>query len=239
MTKQGMDLLLSFEGLRLSAYMDVSGTPTIGVGCTFYEDGTKVKMGDTITSEEALRLCRSLVENVFEKWVRDNIMVTLTDYQIDALTSLCYNIGTGNLQNSTVWRLINAHAHKEDIENAWRLWNKSKGAVLRGLVLRREKEIQYFYSHEPEILYTSPESSHGIIYKTMKPTLNPSLSKGDKLAFLQAPRFWCLLLLSAATVLGNEGIISAGVLQGIQLLLGGFIGVRTLDRSVEHMSQKT
>lgn len=65
------------------------------------------------------------------------------------------------------------------------------------------------------------------------------MNKTDKLAFLKAPRFWALLLLSVATVLGNEGYISVGVVQAIHLFLGGFIGVRTLDRSIELLSSNT
>jgi lysozyme len=230
MTKQGMDLLISFEGLRLNAYLDSGGTPTIGIGSTYYEDGTKVKMGDTITADEAFRLCNTLVETVYEKWVRTNIKVqNLSDNQMDALTSLCYNIGPGNLQNSTVWRLINSGtASRSEIEVAWRMWNKSKGEILPGLVKRRDAELLHYF-HEPEIIKNS----------NMQENIDREVSvTKSKLAFLSAPRFWALLFLACAQVLSNEGIITPGILEGIQLLLGGFIGVRTLDRSVEIINSK-
>jgi hypothetical protein len=59
----------------------------------------------------------------------------------------------------------------------------------------------------------------------------------DKLAFLSSTRFWALLLMSAATVLSNEGYITQGVLEGLQLLLGGFITVRSVDRASEQFKK--
>jgi GH24 family phage-related lysozyme (muramidase) len=47
------------EGEVLHPYRDQRGKPTIGIGCTMYEDGTPVKMSDpAITHERALRLLR-------------------------------------------------------------------------------------------------------------------------------------------------------------------------------------
>jgi lysozyme len=147
MTSKGFELLVELEGIRLSAYLDPGGTPTIGVGSTYYADGRKVSMGDTITREEAIELCKKLVSTVYEQWVHQNLKVLLNPFQLDALTILCYNIGQGNLGNSTVWKLINeGKSTRVEIENAWRLWRKSRGVVLQGLVNRRNKELAHYYS---------------------------------------------------------------------------------------------
>ena len=47
-SQRGLDLIKSFEGLRLSAYRCPADIPTIGYGTT-----AGVKMGDTITKERA------------------------------------------------------------------------------------------------------------------------------------------------------------------------------------------
>lgn len=227
MTKEGLDLLVTLEGLRLTAYLDMSGKPTIGIGSTYYENGAPVKMGDTITSEEAFRLCESLIRTEYEPAVRDSLKVELNPFQIDALICLCYNIGVTAFKNSTVLRLINSGtASRADIERAWRMWRLVAGSVSQGLVSRREKELQHFYLQ-----------SQAPIIVMQEDTTQP-LTPKDKLAFLQSPRFWAMLLLAAFQVLSNEGIISQGILEGIQMLLGGFIGVRTLDRTVELVSNK-
>ena len=39
LNKAGADLIKSFEGLRLDAYLCSAGKPTVGFGSTFFEDG--------------------------------------------------------------------------------------------------------------------------------------------------------------------------------------------------------
>ena len=47
--RAGLDLIKSFEGMKLAAYKCPAGIPTIGYGST----GPHVKMGMTITRDEA------------------------------------------------------------------------------------------------------------------------------------------------------------------------------------------
>lgn len=66
-----------------------------------------------------------------------------TQNQFDAMASLCWNIGPGNFAKSSVVRRLN----EGDITgagNAFRLWNKAGGKVLRGLEARREAERAMF-----------------------------------------------------------------------------------------------
>ena len=42
-SKTGLDLISSFEGIRLNAYDDGVGVWTIGIGTTIYPNGVKVK----------------------------------------------------------------------------------------------------------------------------------------------------------------------------------------------------
>ena len=49
------ELIKEFEGFRSQAYQCPAGQWTIGYGSTTYEDGTKVKEGDTINEADAER----------------------------------------------------------------------------------------------------------------------------------------------------------------------------------------
>jgi lysozyme len=63
----------------------------------------------------------------------------------DALVSISFNFGLGNLQRST----IRMKANRRDWEGAaaaFRMWTKGGGKVLPGLVKRREAEIALFLS---------------------------------------------------------------------------------------------
>lgn len=141
----GVDFLVAEEGMVLHPYLDAAGVPTIGIGCTFYEDGTQVKMTDKpITEERALQLFRNLVED-FEYTVNRLAKVDLTQNQFNALVSLCFNIGSGALINSTLIQKINMQAPLYEIETWWLVWNKAGGQPI--LLDRRKREFK---------LYTTP-----------------------------------------------------------------------------------
>ena len=234
MTTKGMDLLIAFEGLKLDAYLDSSGTPTIGVGSTFYENGQPVKMGDTISTEEAIRLCKSLVDSVFEKGVRDNLRVELEPHKIDALTSLCYNIGVEAFRNSTVLRLINSGSSKEEVSKAWRMWRMVKGTIVQGLVNRREAELNYYYSHEP----VSHENT--AVQPAIQEVTDVSMTvvtQGSKLDFLYSPSFWSMFIGAIALMMGDDGIFTMPeIYKGLVTLSGGFTAVYLADKNLKRFA---
>ena len=136
----GLDLIKRFEGFSAKAYPDPAHgwkVPTIGYGTT-----AGVKMGDTITKERAEELLREDVKR-FEDQVLRLVKVPLTQGQFDALTSFVYNLGPGNLSNSTLLRLLNAGDYKGAAAQFDR-WNKAGGKVLPGLVRRRAAERALF-----------------------------------------------------------------------------------------------
>jgi lysozyme len=61
------------------------------------------------------------------------------------LVCLAYNIGSGNLQRSTI-RMKANRGDWEGAAEAFRAWTKGGGKVLPGLVKRREAEIALFLS---------------------------------------------------------------------------------------------
>lgn len=140
----GYALLKRFEGCRLKAYRCPANVLTIGYGNTFYEDGTKVKEGDVITQQRAEELAKFIIDQ-FAVSIAPFIKQPLTENQFSACVSLAYNIGTGNFKKSSVFKKLNANPNDSTIADSFRLWNKGGGKILKGLVNRREAEIQLYF----------------------------------------------------------------------------------------------
>jgi len=138
--QSGIDLIKLFEGLRLNAYLDPVGIPTIGWGTTRI-DGNPVKMGTTITEQEAEGYLKKDLEE-FEKCVTDNVTSVLDENQFSALVSFCYNLGCGSLKKSTLLKRLNAGDYL--VGNEFEKWVKADGKVLAGLVKRRAAERELF-----------------------------------------------------------------------------------------------
>ena len=134
----GIATIKQFEGLRLDAYLDAVNVLTIGYGHT----GPDVKMGQSITEDEALELLRLDVEE-FEECVTQNVIVELTQGQFDALVCFAYNVGCGALKSSTLLKLLNA-GNYEAAAQQFPKWNKAGGQVLTGLTRRRLAEKSLF-----------------------------------------------------------------------------------------------
>ncbi len=131
------ELIKEFEGCRQVAYQDSVGVWTIGYGHTktAYEGRLAIKK----TCERLL--AEDLVE--FEEYVDTLVKVPLTQNQFDALVSWTFNLGPGNLQESTLLKKLNQGLYAE-VPTEMRRWNKAGGEVLDGLVRRREAEVSLF-----------------------------------------------------------------------------------------------
>lgn len=141
-SKTGIDLISSFEGIRLNAYDDGVGVWTIGIGTTTYPNGVKVKKGDSCTLDQAKTYFAHDLKR-FEASVNNLVKVPLSQNQFDALVSLTYNIGSGNFASSTLLKKLNAKDYQGAADQFPR-WNKAKGKVMKGLVRRREAERALF-----------------------------------------------------------------------------------------------
>ena len=132
-SEQGLDLIKHFEGCELEAYKCAAGVWTIGYG----HIKTAVE-GKVITQEEADNL---LVEEIieYEDYVRAAVKVPLKQYQFDALVSWTFNLGNGNLNASTMLKVLNREEY-EGVPAQMARWNKAGGKVLEGLIRRREAE---------------------------------------------------------------------------------------------------
>lgn len=143
-SRAGLDLIKQFEGLELRAYRCPSGIWTIGYGHTAKAGAPVPVAGMVITPERAEEILRADL-GAYEAAVRKAITRQPTQAQFDAMVSLCFNIGPDGFARSSVLRLFNA-GDMQAAADAFRLWNKSRGRVLRGLVRRREAERDLFLS---------------------------------------------------------------------------------------------
>lgn len=140
-SQRGIDLIKRFEGLELTAYPDpgTGGEPwTIGHGHT-----KGVKRGDRITAEQAEAFLREDLRH-FEAAV-SRLAPKTTQGQFDAMVSLAFNVGEGNLAKSTLLQLHNAGEH-EGAAAQFARWNRAAGKVMRGLTLRRDAEAELYLS---------------------------------------------------------------------------------------------
>lgn len=129
---------MEFEGLRLNAYKDAAGVPTIGYGHTY-----NVRMGDKITAWYAKDL---LSEDIayFEDKVKE-LDVARTEGQLDALVSFAFNLGIEKLKRSTLLKVIREGGSKSQIKREFKRWVYADGKKLKGLEKRREWEAKRFF----------------------------------------------------------------------------------------------
>lgn len=145
-SQAGIDLIKSFEGLKLEAYLCSSKIPTIGYGNTFYRNKTRVKLGDKLKdkqeAEELLKV--ALIE--YEKNVSALFFnVILNQNQFDALVSFAYNLGVGALAGSTLFRKIKINTNDQTIALEFARWNLSAGVKSNGLIKRRKAEAKLYF----------------------------------------------------------------------------------------------
>lgn len=143
----GLNLIKSFEGLKLTAYLDIVGVPTIGYGTTSGVSKADVDSKRTITEAEAESLLMKDVAK-FEAGVERLVTSQINENQFSALVCFAYNVGLGSLEKSTLLRLLNAG----DISAAgdqFLRWNKAGGKEVTGLTRRRQAERSLFLQSPP------------------------------------------------------------------------------------------
>lgn len=143
-SKNGIELIKRFEGLRLKAYQDSVGVWTIGYGWTQPVDGKKVGPGMQIDQATADRLLKCGVVQ-YEQGVNQLVKVKITQGQFDALVSFAYNLGLRSLSTSTLLQKLN-DGDKQGAADQFGRWVNAGGKRLDGLVARRAAEREMFLS---------------------------------------------------------------------------------------------
>lgn len=141
-SQAGIDLIHSFESLKLKAYPDPGskdGKPwSVGWGST----GPDIKEGTVWTKEQAdARFSKTLAQ--VEADVLKVVRVPLKQNEFDALVSFTYNLGIGSLRSSTLLKMLNEGYYANAGLQLLR-WNKNDGVVMLGLTRRRKAELKLF-----------------------------------------------------------------------------------------------
>ena len=133
----GLDLIKEYEGLKLVAYLDSVGVPTLGYG---HIKG--VKIGDRCTAAQAEEWLRADVQDA-EACVNLGVTSTVNQNEFDALVSFVFNLGCGNFRKSTLLKKLN----DSDYDGAsleFARWNRAGGLEIAGLTRRRQAEAELF-----------------------------------------------------------------------------------------------
>lgn len=139
------NIIIKYEGFSAKAYICPAGKRTIGYGQVI-KDG---QFPDGITKEEATAILTAELYRL-EEAINRLVTVKINNNQLCALISLCYNIGIGNFQNSTLLKLINAgqltnSANSLSIINNFLRWVHVGRTKMFGLIRRRLDEANLFY----------------------------------------------------------------------------------------------
>lgn len=142
---RGRALIKQFEGFRADAYQDVVGVWTIGYGFT-----RGVQPGQHMTAQQAeARLITELLG--YEQAVLGGCTLAPNQNQLDAMCSLCWNIGIAGFLRSTVLRAHN-RGDTQSASRAFGLWNKAGGREWAGLTRRRAAEAALYLEPMPGVV---------------------------------------------------------------------------------------
>jgi len=166
LSKAGADLMHRFEGCRNKPYLCPAHIWTIGYGHVLYQEQIKLPMARVEGKEiPMIRKEMPLKPEDNRVWSKEEIEKLFADDvasfergvlrlvpgvagrqgAFDALVSISFNFGLGNLQRSTI-RMKANRGDWEGAAQAFMAWTKGGGKVLPGLVKRREAEIALFLS---------------------------------------------------------------------------------------------
>ena len=171
LSKVGADLMHRFEGCRNKPYLCPADIWTIGYGHVLYPEQIRLPMvrppGKTKADIPMIRKEYPLKPEDNRVWTKEEINQLFADDvasfergvlrlvpgvvgrqgAFDALVSISFNFGLGNLQRSTI-RMKANRGDWEGAAEAFMAWTKGGGKVLPGLVKRREAERVLFLSDE-------------------------------------------------------------------------------------------
>ena len=136
LSPNGLNLIKSFEGCKLTAYKCLPTEKYYTIGYGHY--GSDVTAGMKITKEQAEELllqdCKKAIKNVNSFMSKYNF----NQNQFDALVSFAFNVGSINQLTASGTRTL------EQISSKITAYNKIGGRVIAGLVKRRAKEKELF-----------------------------------------------------------------------------------------------
>lgn len=135
------DLTLPSEGLEQKVYTDPVGLPTVCVG----HMDKALRAGKTYTIEECMDMFAkdwSKHEQQLQKVVGSKGIAFKSEWQKAALTDFTFNLGIGNVQSSTLIKLLAQGKHVQSCKELTK-WVYAGSSKLKGLVTRRDKTMPY------------------------------------------------------------------------------------------------
>jgi lysozyme len=222
--QDGLNLIKSFEGLYLDAYLDPIGIPTIGYGHT-----QGVEEGMTITEAQAEEFLRKDLADAEAAVSSDLVQVSLNENQFSALVSFTFNVGSVNFSDSTLLQLLNA-GDFQGAADQFPVWNKGDGGQeLAGLTRRRKAERALFLGEDWKVFTNFEEVTIKLLRLTEPPM------QGDDVRAVQKALAKLGFRISADGVFGSvtekavkdfqqkegltvDGIVGAGTRQKLGLL---------------------
>lgn len=155
--RPGLKLIKQYEGLRLCAYLDPVGVPTIGFGTTGADRPVWLGM-PCITKRTASKWLRSSVNHKYmpavasvNRSIRELGGKRLRRRERAALASFAYNLGPATLTDPSISTLARRLCSSEGKTYKRRKriyreemprWNRAGGQVLPGLTRRRRAEVR-------------------------------------------------------------------------------------------------
>lgn len=140
----GLSVAMYYEGLKLDAYLDEAGVPTICYGHT-----KGVKIGDRATKAQCEIWLRDDMAWA-QKAVRTYVKVPIGQNQFDAMTVFTFNVGEPNFASSTLLRKVNAGDICYGAANEFQRWSNLRDyktkelRFSKGLYNRRMGERDLF-----------------------------------------------------------------------------------------------
>ena len=166
LSEAGADLMHRYEGFRNRPYLCPAHIWTIGYGHVLYQEQIRLPVVRTETKPAAMiRKEMPLKDEDNRVWTKQEINELFAQDvatfergvlrlvpgcvgrqgSFDALVSISFNFGLGNLQRSTI-RMKANRGDWEGAADAFLMWTKGGGRVLPGLVRRRKDERALFLS---------------------------------------------------------------------------------------------
>jgi len=156
-SEAGLQLIKSFEGCHSSPYRCPAALWTAGYGHVLYPDQARLKTNERssylLKPEHNRVFDYDEIDQLLEKDIKrfedgvSRLCPASNDRQsnFDAVVSLAFNVGLGNLQASTLRMKYNRNEY-EAAADEFLKWNKCGGKILAGLTRRRAAERALFLS---------------------------------------------------------------------------------------------
>lgn len=136
MSASGLEQLIADEGEVLTAYRDVAGVWTIGVGLTAASGVVRPKAGMRISRAESRALLAQALQRNYEPAVA-KAMPGAKPHEFDGGASFHFNTGAiGRASWVKSWKAGN----RAGVRAGLLLWNKAGGKAVAGLTARRQRE---------------------------------------------------------------------------------------------------